>query len=149
MIYCVKCGREVEDDFLFCPYCGLSIEKENLSEEKDETEESFVQPENFCAVDDLCSQEEITIEEQSVEEEKEQEAEKSYIGTMLFVIISVIANAFLKPITLIWCVPMSIYILMRIGSNMKIGGWSKFFSWLLISPIVGMLLINYQGKEQQ
>jgi cation transport ATPase len=44
MPYCSKCGKEVKDDAVFCPFCGESLKKERIvymqaRDEKDERNE--------------------------------------------------------------------------------------------------------------
>lgn len=33
-MYCKNCGKEIEDDSSFCPYCGSSVDKKIVVESK-------------------------------------------------------------------------------------------------------------------
>ena len=134
MSLCSKCGKEISEDLSSCPYCGEIYVLKSSEENNDEIEKLHTDEQSQDG------------QQENLPETKNENSVNNYIAIKCFIVLSCILNAILTPITLIWCVPMGIYIFSKVMSKKKIGGVAKFFSYVLISPIVGILLGFY--KEQ-
>ena len=84
--------------------------------------------------------------EQMEASNKDESQKNSYVGLNVFIVISCVLNCF-NPICLCWCIPMSIYVLYKVAKRERINGFVKFLSWILISPMVGIMLLNYNEKS--
>lgn len=84
---------------------------------------------------------EYGLDKLEIEEEKKPE---TYFLVKVFIVLSCVLGVFLKPITLCWTLPMSIYLFHKIAGEKKISKVTRILSWILISPIVGGLLIKYK-----
>jgi len=106
--------------------------------------ENDIQMDLYCKVD----LEEKNIETKQENKQNEETTEKNYFGLLFFIIISCVLNGVLHPITLCWCIPMSLYVFVKVVNKKRIGGFGKCLSWVLISPIVGIFLSSYnEGKN--
>lgn len=119
MNYCENCGNKIEDDEVYCKDC-LQL----LAQDYDDVVQQGVYHEKFDT-------------EKKVKEKKG----KTVIA---FCIVSIVLGLIIKPITACWTAPMSILIIYKIIYRRKIGKIWRILSWVLISPIVGGLLIDYK-----
>ena len=79
--------------------------------------------------------------------EQEEKEPKTYFSIKFFIIISCVLGMVVKPITLFWTIPMSIYVFYKVTKKKKIGMLMRILSWVLISPIVGGMLMGYKEEE--
>ena len=40
-MYCSNCGHEVKDGSMFCPYCGVSLDKNRISQKEKDTKFNY------------------------------------------------------------------------------------------------------------
>ena len=132
---CTNCGKEMEACETVCSNCGCKLE------EIAETEQSAADKESVNS----SSVEEMSEVNNQTESTTNKEI-KDYPGIKISIIVSCFLGIILEPITACWSIPMSIYIWYKVQMKRKIGFWGKLFSWVLISPLCGMLVQGYNEQ---
>lgn len=165
-MFCFNCGKKIDENVNFCPNCGkcLKVLDGYLNEQNNSVEQVKNENESVIKIDkedtveiieenvtnlEINNEDQLNEEIKNTEvvlENKEDPPVKEYSALQIVLIISWIFSACLTPITLIWTIPMSIYVFIQVSSRKKIGGFVKFLSWILISPLVGILLCGYNEQ---
>ena len=119
MKFCNRCKRVVSEDCKFCPNCGAMINKSSCDNKGDAKKAS------------------------GLDINKENKPIKNYTGAKVFMVLSCVLTIFYYCIPLIWVLPMTIVAFVKIRKRKKMSGFFKFATFILISPIVGIMLSRY------
>lgn len=113
MKYCTYCGKEIDDDSIFCPNCGCKVETP------------------------IVIQNVVTNNSQT----KTNNVSGLAIAACILMAFGCVCNAYYQLITIAWCVPMTIYYITMVVSGKKVSKSFKICSLIFVSLLGGIFML--------
>lgn len=128
MKYCVHCGKELMDESVYCPVCGNECDNPK-GIRKEETKRRDSQG---------------TYNEQIKEEVKSTEKKKENTMRVLakvFLVIGTISTGLsFYFVSLIWCIPMTVYYFSKTKKGEDVGTGFKVCTIIFVSLLAGIFM---------
>lgn len=139
MITCPTCSIEVVNTATYCPNCGYNFNGD-LEEPKEDKKDKKGKKDkkNKKENDEEVKENEVTV--------KAKYGFFAYFILALYIITNIAFALFLFT-PLAWTVPLTFIFAYRVIKGEKIGFGTKFFMFLFVNPVVGLLSI-FMGKAK-
>ena len=132
MKYCTYCGKQIDDNAIFCGYCGGATNAGTAQSNDNQNQQSNQSYQNFQT---------YQTAQAPVVEEKREPSGLAKAANILLILGAVLTSIYTFGIGMAWCIPMVSSYKKKLKRGNKVSTKFKVCTILFVSTIAGILML--------